>query len=144
VTQVSSSTREEISSSDAVPSVENNSNNPNSPDPRLTDALKQWGDSESQAPSEMTRQRHLKKLQQTPSARRVPTWLAVAAAVALVATAGVVIGTSSSDTSNNIASSVEEDRDLKPVDFVTPGPFERSEEYVGLSGDAARATAITP
>jgi subtilisin family serine protease len=142
VTQVSSSTREEISSSDAVPSVENNSNNPNSPDPRLTDALKQWGDSESQAPSEMTRQRHLKKLQQTPSARRVPTWLAVAAAVALVATAGVVIGTSSSDTSNNIASSVEEDRDLKPVDFVTPVPFERSEEYVMLSVDASRATAI--
>jgi len=142
VTQVSSLAREETSSSDAVPSVENNSNNPNSPDPRLTDALKQWGDSESQAPSEMTRQRHLKKLQQAHSARRVPTWLAVAATVALVATAGVVISTSTSDTSENIASSVEEDRDLKPVDFVTPVPFERSEEYVMLSVDASRATAI--
>ena len=142
MTQVSSLAREETSSSDAVPSVENNSNNPNSPDPRLTDALKQWGDSESQAPSEMTRQRHLKKLQQAHSARRVPTWLAVAATVALVATAGVVISTSTSDTSENIASSVEEDRDLKPVDFVTPVPFERSEEYVMLSVDASRATAI--
>jgi len=125
--------------------VENNSNNPQNPDSHLTDALKQWGTSESQAPSPIARKRHLKKMQQAPSARRVPTWLAAAAAVALVATAGVVIGTGSSDTSNtesNIASSVAEDRELKPVDFVTPVPFERSEEYVMLSVDATRASAI--
>lgn len=84
-------------------------------------------------------------MQQAPSARRVPTWLAVAAAVALVATAGIVIGAGSSGTSNkevNVASSIAEDRELKPVDFVTPVPFERSEEYVMLSVDATRASAI--
>jgi subtilisin family serine protease len=125
--------------------VENNSNNPQNPDSHLTDGLKQWGTSESQAPSAIARKRHLKKMQQSRSVRRVPSWIGVAAAVALVATAGVLIGTGSSDNSNNesnVASSVAEERELKPVDFVTPVPFERTEEYVMLSVDATRASAI--
>lgn len=117
----------------------NDENNSNNPDPRITDALSQLGRDEALAPNELTRRRHLSAMNRQGATKSVRSFVAVAAAVILVATAGVVIriGTNgSTDNAVNLASVPVETLALKKVDFVTSVPFERSEEYVMLSVSA--------
>ena len=123
----------------------NDENNTNNPDPRITDALSQLGREESLAPNELTRKRHLSAMKREGSAKSIRSFVAVAAAVVLVATAGVVvrIGTNgASDNGINLAAIPAEPLALKKVDFVTPVPFERTEEYVMLSVTAKRADDV--
>ncbi len=123
----------------------NDENNTNNPDPRITDALSQLGREESLAPNELTRKRHLSAMKRDRSAKSVRSFVAVAAAVVLVAAAGVVVrvGTNgSTDNAVNLASTPAELLPLKKVDFVTAVPFERTEEYVMLSVTAKRAENV--
>ena len=123
----------------------NDENNTNSPDPRITDALSQVGREESLAPNELTRKRHLLAMKREGSAKSVRSFAAVAAAVVLVAAAGVVvrIGTNgTSDNGINLAVAPAEPLPLKKVDFVTSVPFERTEEYVMLSVTAKYADTV--
>ena len=123
----------------------NEQNNQNNPDPSIVDALSQLGREESVAPSELTRKRHLTAMKREKSAKHIRSLIAAAAAVVLVAAAGTVvkIGTNSStDNSSNLASASDKPLELKKVDFVTPVPFERSEEYVMLSVTAQRADSV--
>ena len=123
----------------------NDENNTNNPDPRITDALSQLGREESLAPNELTRKRHLSAMKREGSAKSIRSFVAVAAAVVLVATAGVVvrIGTNgASDNGIDLAVAPAEPLALKKVDFVTPVPFERTEEYVMLSVTAKRADDV--
>lgn len=123
----------------------NDENNTNNPDPRITDALSQLGREESLAPNELMRRRHLTAMKREGSAKSVRSFVAVAAAVVLVAAAGVVvkIGTNgSTDNTVNLASAPAEPLPLKKVDFVTSVPFERTEEYVMLSVTAKYADTV--
>ena len=123
----------------------NDENNTNSPDPRITDALSQLGRDESRAPSELTRKRHLSAMKRESAPRSIRSLVAVAAAVVLVAAAGVVVKIGTNGSTNNsvdLASAPAEPLALKKVDFVTAVPFNRTEEYVMLSVTAKRADDV--
>lgn len=72
------------------------------------------------------------------------SWIAVAAAAILVVGTGsfIALSTNSSNSTDQFAGSSYEIPDLKPVDFLTSIPFERSEQYVMISVDAQRVKEV--
>lgn len=122
-------------------------NFPRDPETPLTDALRQLGEDESSSPDEVTRRRHLQAMARVHRQRRVVRIVAAAAAVALFAV-GFAVSRSGNDTTDNFAS-----RNNSPATAVTlptlrqapelsAVPFERTEEYVILSVDADKASAV--
>lgn len=122
-------------------------NFPRDPETPLTDALRQLGEGESSSPDEVTRRRHLHAMARVHRQRRVVRIVAAAAAVALFAV-GFAVSRSGNDTTDNFAS-----RNNSPATTVTlptlrqapelsAVPFERTEEYVILSVDADKASAV--
>ena len=122
-------------------------NFPRDPETPLADALRQLGERESSSPDEVTRRRHLHAMARVQKQRRVVRIVAAAAAVALFAV-GFAVSRSDNDSSDNFAS-----RNNAPATTVTlptlrqapelsAVPFERTEDYVILSIDADKASAV--
>lgn len=113
-------------------------------DHKIVNALKQLRDRDAQPIDQVRRARDLKSIDKTFRAapRRNP-WMAVAAAVALVLGTGVLISVTSSNDSNTDLAASTEIPELKPVDFVTAVPFERTEEYVMIQVDSNRVDQVS-
>jgi subtilisin family serine protease len=111
----------------------------------VVEALQALRQQQAQSPNDFTRKQHISAMNKelNPSTSRRP-WIAVAAAAALVLGTGsfIALSSDSSRTSDQLASESSEIPDLKPVDFVTDIPFNRSEEYVMITVDASRVDAI--
>ncbi len=93
---------------------------------------------------ELTRRRHLSAINKSLRPTRFRRSLAASAAAILLVSAGVVVATSSnsSNPSNIMGSDTNETAQLKPVDFITPIPFERTEDYVMISAEGDRAESV--
>ena len=111
-------------------------------DQTIIDALRRLGASERVGPDELTRRRHLSAIDRRIRPGRRRSILAAAAAVLLVAGAGITISINSTDTDAPMAADGEP-VELKPVDSISAIPFERSEDYVLITAESARADDIS-
>lgn len=120
-------------------------NTPDNNESQISEALKKLRASETTPIDDVTRQRHLSAMTKAlrPSARR-RNWLSVAAAALLVVGTGsfIALSNDSSQQPDQIATDTTVIPELKEVDFLTPVPFERNEEYVMISVDAERAQQL--
>jgi subtilisin family serine protease len=95
---------------------------------------------------EVARTRHIRAMRKelSPSKTRRP-WIAVAAAAVLVLGTGsfIALSTDSSSSPEQLADGSIEIPDLKPVDFVSAVPFDRSEDHVMISVDASRVNEVS-
>lgn len=118
---------------------------PNPSDSDVIEALQALRQQQSLTSHDITRKRHIAAMNKelNPSASRRP-WMAVAAAAALVLGTGsfIALSSNSSGTSDQLASESSEIPDLKPVDFVTDIPFNRTEDYVMIAVDASRVNEV--
>jgi subtilisin family serine protease len=112
---------------------------------KIIEALKRLAHRDATPTSQLVRKRHLseiKKQLQPSGARR--SWIGIAAAAILVLGTGSFIAFSSDSPtpSNQFASGTNEVLDLKPVDFLTSIPFDRTEDHVMITVEASRVDAI--
>ena len=124
-------------------SEKNDENTPS--ESEVVEALQALRRQQASSPNHFTRKRHISAMNKelNPSPSRRP-WIAVAAAAALVLGTGsfIALSSDSSRTSDQLASETSEIPELKPVDFVTDIPFNRSEDYVMISVDASRVNEV--
>ncbi|MGA0863142.1 MAG: S8 family peptidase [Ilumatobacteraceae bacterium] len=119
------------------------------PDPRLEKALSDLGARESVDPDAVTRQRHLRAMRREASGKRSVKLVAAAAVIAVIA-GGLAVtrtGNDGNEAPRRMAlpdgSSVEIALpELKPVDDITPVPFEREGDWTILKVDASRAASV--
>lgn len=122
-------------------------------DPRLIEALRALGRTESSRPDELTRHRHLRAMSRARVARRPYRAVAAAAAVVALIAGAAVVGSGGSGSSNNndLArnAALPSDSSLPaalpefPAESeITPVPFERTEEHVILKVSQDQAAAI--
>jgi len=112
---------------------------------KIIEALKRLAHRDATPTSQLVRKRHLseiKKQLQPSGARR--SWIGIAAAAILVLGTGSFIAFSSDSPtpSNQFAAGTNEVLDLKPVDFLTSIPFDRTEDHVMITVEASRVDAI--
>ncbi len=124
----------------------NQKNDENTPsESEVIEALQALRQKQASSRDDINRQRHIAAMQRelNPSKPRRP-WIAVAAAAVLVLGTGsfIALSNDSSLLPDQMATEVPEVRELKPVDFVTAIPFNRTEEYVMISVDASRVTEV--
>ena len=124
----------------------NQKNDENTPsESEVIEALQALRQKQASSRDDINRQRHIAAIQRelNPSKPRRP-WIAVAAAAVLVLGTGsfIALSNDSSLLPDQMATEVPEVRELKPVDFVTAIPFNRTEEYVMISVDASRVTEV--
>ena len=136
-------TRQKSGSSCAVKGVVDKQNFPSDNDSHLTKGLSALGRQESQAPDELTRRRHLTAMQRAGGSVRKSRLLGVAAAVAVLIAGVVITNQGGDDSPAKVRNQVAELQPLKEVKDLTAIPFERSEDYVILDVDSARADDVS-
>jgi len=124
-------------------SEKNESNNVS--EAKLVEALKMLAQRDATPTSELVRKRHLsamKKQLRPAGARR--SWIGAAAAAILIAGSGsfIAFSSNSSTPSDQFVAVTNEVLELKPVDFLTSIPFDRTEDHVMITVDASRVDAI--
>lgn len=111
----------------------------------IVKGIKDLKNAEAPSPDELTRQRHISSMNKAlkPSGKR-RYLISVAAAVALVAGAGLVVAVSSDSSNSRQVATPDsvEIPELKKVDSITAVPFERTEDYVIITADASKAEAL--
>ena len=125
--------------------VSDSKDTPQNNESQIADALKRLRNQDVSHINDVIRQKDVASMKKAlrPTSPH-PRWIAVAAAAILVLGTGafVAVSNNSSSTNDQLASDTIDLPDLKEVDFLTPVPFERTEDYVMVSVEASRAKEV--